>query len=396
MRSELQGIRVVHAATCANMLTAFDRVLARKLIEQGAELHLLASSLVIYGRAPDIEDLRSLGGTPHTVALPAGVHPWASFKATIAIYRLFREIKPDIVHTRGSVMGAVGRLAARLARVPHVVHHQDDLHARETRLSSPLRWLVARVESFLSRLSDKNFFVSGAVQSDAIRQGFRAGDSVMVGHDLSDWVAAELATDGPRAASPTALTRQHGFNPEHFVVGCISRLEAHKGIDVLIRAAAEVCSEFDEVRFFIRGNGPERNALQQLIRDLRLEERVVLVHDWLDQEGLADLMRSFDLFALPTRREGFGMVFAEAMAFGVVPVGPDIAPVNEVISPGAGLLVEPTVQGFVDAIRQCVSDRQRLAEMSSTARKFAQERWGGTAAADRVVAVYHELFAQNV
>lgn len=85
------------------------------------------------------------------------------------------------------------------------------------------------------------------------------------------------------------------------------------------------------------------------------------------------------------------MVFAEAMAFGVVPVGPDIAPVNEVIPPGAGLLVEPTVRGFAEAIRQCVSDRQRLGEMSTTARKVAQERWGGSAAADRVVAVYKDL-----
>ena len=88
------------------------------------------------------------------------------------------------------------------------------------------------------------------------------------------------------------------------------------------------------------------------------------------------------------------MVFAEAMAFGVVPVGPDIAPVNEVISPRAGLLVEPTVRGFADAIRQCASDRKRLAEMSATGRKLAQERWGGTAAADRVIGGYKDLLGQ--
>ena len=88
------------------------------------------------------------------------------------------------------------------------------------------------------------------------------------------------------------------------------------------------------------------------------------------------------------------MVFAEAMAFGVVPVGPDIAPVNEVISPKAGLLVEPTVRGFADGIRQCVSDRERLAEMSAAGRKLAKERWGGTAAAGRVIAVYKDLLGQ--
>ncbi|MFO7903958.1 MAG: glycosyltransferase family 4 protein, partial [Pirellulaceae bacterium] len=128
---------------------------------------------------------------------------------------------------------------------------------------------------------------------------------------------------------------------------------------------------------------PARHGLRRPVRGVRAGDR------------LADLMRSFDLFALPTRREGFGMVFAEAMAFGVVPVGPNIAPVNEVISPGAGLLVEPTVHGFADAIRQCVSDRQRLAEMSATARKLAEERWGGTAAADSVVAVYRQLFPKQ-
>jgi len=391
---ELAGLTIVHAATSANMLTAFGRVMASRIVEEGAELYLLASSRPIYGRPADLDELRGMGGRPLTVPLDNNLRPWNLLSNTVRLWRLFRRLRPDVVHTRASVMGIVGRLAAWLARVPVVVHHQDDLHAREANLPPWKRRISTAVERFLANRSDQTFVVSQALADAAEQAGFDPNRVTNVGHDLS-FTIREGAKNPPDPTPINELLGKYGINTEHFVVGAITRLEPHKGVDTLIVAAAEVIAARPDIRFVVRGRGPERDRMLGLIAERDLAEQVVLIEDWLSDDDLVALYQRFNLFALPTRREGFGMAFAEAMLLGAVPVAPDIAPVNEVVTPSTGLLVSPTQAAFAEAILWAAQHPKELTNLREKGQAQSGERWGGTAAADRVIESYNKVFGSR-
>jgi glycosyltransferase involved in cell wall biosynthesis len=129
-----------------------------------------------------------------------------------------------------------------------------------------------------------------------------------------------------------------------------------------------------------------------MIAEQGLCSRVFLCHQVVPTEELGRLYRSFDVFMLPTRREGLGMVFAEAMAFGVPVIGPDMAPVSEVVGPGCGILVEPeNVEQYCGALRSLLGDATLRGAMGRNAREYALKTWCGETAADRVIQVYCDL-----
>lgn len=390
----LRGVTVLHAATSANMLTAFGRVMAERLTEEGAELYLVASSKPIYGRPADKEELEAMGGTPITLPLENNLRPWNVVANTYRFWRVLRRVRPDVVHTRASVMGIIGRSAAWLAGVPCVVHHQDDLYAREERLTPRKRQLAAAVERWFANRSDCSFVVSEAVWDAAREIGVDNSKIVNVGHDLGKPIRANACL--PKLhRSEVACLAALGVSEDHFLIGTVTRLEAHKGIDVLVRAAARVLREAPHARFLVRGRGPEKAHLQALIAEYGLGDRFFLVEDWFSDQMLAELYKSFDLFALPTQREGFGMAFAEAMLLGVVPVAPDIPPVNEVVRPQTGLLVSPTEAAFAEAMLWAMRNPDQLGELRRKAITTAEARWGGTRAADAVLDTYKKLLANR-
>ena len=86
------------------------------------------------------------------------------------------------------------------------------------------------------------------------------------------------------------------------------------------------------------------------------------------------------------------MVFAEAMVMAVPVIGPGIAPVNEVIGPGCGILVEPeNVSQYCDALRSLLENPSLRQEMGMRGKEYALKTWGGESAADRVIQTYCEL-----
>ncbi len=124
----------------------------------------------------------------------------------------------------------------------------------------------------------------------------------------------------------------------------------------------QICRDIAAVRpdvdFLVLGDGPERSALDELAVQLGLSNRVRFLRYLPDPADVVKSMRALDVFALPTEREGFGMVFAEAMATETAVVGPDIPPINWIVTSGeTGILVErDNRQAYVDAVLRFLDD----------------------------------------
>jgi glycosyltransferase involved in cell wall biosynthesis len=135
---------------------------------------------------------------------------------------------------------------------------------------------------------------------------------------------------------------------DNFTVLSVCRFYPRKALDVLLRAAAQLREVIPGLEVRIVGAGPQQGALQRICRELRLEKIVRWLGD-LPMKRLAEEYRHADVFCLPSRQEGFGIVFLEAMAAGKAIVAARAAAVPEVVR--HGILVDPdNAEALADAL----------------------------------------------
>jgi glycosyltransferase involved in cell wall biosynthesis len=133
----------------------------------------------------------------------------------------------------------------------------------------------------------------------------------------------------------------------------VGRLIKEKHVDVLVRAFAKLLPESLDRTLLILGDGPEREAIRSLIRDLAIEDRVLLKPFLDSHDEVIGLMKSSHVCVIPSTREGFGIAALEALACGlpVVTVAhPDNA-ITELITEGTGFLSSLSAEDLADKIR---------------------------------------------
>jgi phosphatidyl-myo-inositol dimannoside synthase len=166
--------------------------------------------------------------------------------------------------------------------------------------------------------------------------------------DLADWRRrfAEAAT--ARAARPTVLS--------------VARMYPRKRLEDLLRATAGLRERIPTVQVRIVGEGPESAALRALHRELRLGDSAVLLGE-VTRRTLAVEYVSAHCFCLPTVQEGFGLVFAEAMAAGLPVVACRAAAVPEIVEDRqTGLLVNPRSPGELATALETLLMNRELSE----------------------------------
>ena len=168
--------------------------------------------------------------------------------------------------------------------------------------------------------------------------------------DLTEWRRRIAAVRGPAAGRPTVL--------------CVARLYPRKRVDDLLVAADLLRKRIPRVQVRIVGDGPEGPKIRDLHRRLGLDDTVVLLGH-VERNVLALEYSRADCFCLPTVQEGFGLVFAEAMAAGLPVVACRAAAVPEVVRDReTGLLVEPRAPAaLADALARVLDDERLRKEM---------------------------------
>lgn len=145
-------------------------------------------------------------------------------------------------------------------------------------------------------------------------------------------------------AKPSHLLERHGLRQDQPVILTVSRLaasEQRKGHDQVIRSLAIIRQRFPSVRYIIGGDGPYRRDLEALAENLGLAEHVIFTGRIAGEE-LPSYYRLCDLFAMPSTKEGFGIVFLEAMACGKPVIAGNLDGSVDALAEGKlGALVNP-------------------------------------------------------
>jgi glycosyltransferase involved in cell wall biosynthesis len=258
------------------------------------------------------------------------IRPLSDLVTLWQLYRTMRRWNPAIVHTHTAKAGVVGRLAARLAGVPIVVH---TYHGHVLRgYFGPLKTaFFRRLETLLGRLTDVAITVSTALRDDLAAMGVAPLEKIRVvplGLDLARFV---------RPHPKGALREQCGAGKDDRVIGVVGRLVPIKDIRCFLQAAAEVTRAGRAVRFAVVGDGELRGELEQEAAGLGLASQVSFLGWRTDLEAVyADL----DVVVNSSRNEGTPVALIEAMAAGCPVVATAVGGTPDLLGGGArGLLV---------------------------------------------------------
>lgn len=298
-----------------------------------------------------------------------GLRPGNDPVLPLRLARLLRKARVDIVHTRNAEPFFYGYVAARLARVPVVVHSE---HGR-TFPEQPLRAMIQRL---LLRGVDAAFAVSAQLRADLVRELGIDGRHMEVLYNGVD-TGSFRPLDAPVSHADASGGRLR--------IGSVGRLVPVKNYALLLNAFARLPPS--ACQLVLVGEGPERAALERAAADLGIRDRVEFAGH---RDNVPQLLRTLDIFVLPSLSEGMSNTLLEAMATGVAAVASDVGGNREIIeSERSGLLFRSadTEGAAAQLLRLIGSPELRRALGSAGAARVR-----GTFSIEAMLGRYEELY----
>jgi glycosyltransferase involved in cell wall biosynthesis len=143
---------------------------------------------------------------------------------------------------------------------------------------------------------------------------------------------------------PDYLLKRYGLKPEQPVILTVTRLataDGYKGYDQILQALPEIRRQLPDVHYMLVGKGDDRPRIEQLVAQLHLQESVTLA-GFISDEEIGDHYNLCDVFAMPSKGEGFGIVYLEALACGKPTLGGNQdGAIDALCNAELGALVEP-------------------------------------------------------
>jgi glycosyltransferase involved in cell wall biosynthesis len=360
-----------------------DHVITR-LIIGGAQENTLASVLGIR-QFPEF-DVRLLSGptegpegsleplaaeVPHLWSLIPSlvrpVHPAQDARALLALARHFRRRQPHFVHTHSGKAGILGRLAARAAGVPRILH---TIHGPSF---GPFQGALANA-TFLTaeRLAARCTHHFVVVAQAMARQYLAAG--IGSPHQYSRIFSGFNLDPFLHPPDPLPIRTRLHLDPSHFVVAKVARLTELKGHDDLIAAAPDLVRDLPHLRFLLIGDGPWRPRIEADIAARNLSPHFVFT-GLVPPADIAPLIAASDIVVHLSRREGLARALPQSLAAARPVIAYDCDGANEVCLNGrTGYLIPVgNLTALRERIRLLAADPRLRTELGQRGRDLARE-----------------------
>jgi len=344
---------------------------------------------VAAGSSKGFELFKALPGGVRSVEVPElrrPISPLDDLLAVRAVRGLIDREGFDLVHANSSKAGLVASLAVRLSkRRPPLLFTAHGWGFMEKR--SPLfRLMMLAGEKFAARWRSATVVLTESERDAALRHRLSPPDRLHViplGIDPDE--IAFLERDEARAE----LAKACGTRLDRTVVGTIANAYPAKNLPALLDAFEILAAEFTDLDLVILGDGPDMPELLAQRDRLPHRDRACLPGAVADA---ARLLKAFDVFVLPSTKEGLPWAILEASLAAVPIVATRVGALPGLIEDGAtGLLVPPgDVAALADAVRSVLIDRELLQKLKSGAPRIASRRSGSAMVAE-TLEVYRAL-----
>ena len=384
-------MKVIHVITRLIVGGAQENTIASVLglrKKPGLEVDLFAGPT--HGSEGSLESLFTEAGCLTLVPeLIRPVRPWTDWMAYRRLTRLFRERRPDLVHTHSGKAGILGRLAANKAGVPLIIHsiHGPSFGRFQGRLAN-LAFTAA--ERAAGRVTDHFITVAQAMSRQYHAVGIgreRDYTRIFSGFDLQPFMTAQR---------DPALATQLGLREGDFVVGKIARLFELKGHDDLFDVAPALIRRIPKIRFLLVGDGPWRARFEAMAATPELKGRFIFT-GLVPPNEVPRHVALMDCLVHLSSREGLPRALPQAMANGKPVIAYDSDGAGEVCrNEETGILIHTgATRMLVESLEILANDPGYRRRLGEGGREFVRERFTVERLVDEQHALYLRLAAKH-
>jgi glycosyltransferase involved in cell wall biosynthesis len=369
----------------------------------GTHVHQLAVNLarlgvnvhVITKDAPGASDFESSEGVQiHRVPLYPPEIPqedWVSWTLQFNVALLEKAIplinerigKVHVLHAHDWLVAHAAIALKHAYRIPLVATiHATEYGRHQGNLPGPMQKLIHQIEWWLTFESVRTICCSNYMQDEVIRIFELPEDKVSV-------IPNGIEYDLFRTDAKSEQLRRQFIEPDSRMVFFVGRLVYEKGVQTVIEAMPKVLEEVPDLRFLVAGTGPHTRALQVMIDELGLADKIKLL-GFVDADVLVKFYKCADLTVVPSLYEPFGMVVLEAMVAGCPVIVADTGGLKEiVVHEETGLCFKPgNPESLAQAMIRVLKNEDLAQRLTSDAHKFIEEKYNWELIARHTVDIY--------
>lgn len=316
-------------------------------------------------------EMREAGAAVHHIPIRGRLDPLGLLRLILHV----RQAGYDLVHTHQIYGDFYGSIAGAITGKPVVSTKHND---PPVLTKHPYR----AAHELSIRLTDRIITIS-----DNVREWVLENTSADTGRIDTVYYGLDPAPFDDVDPAAVARTRAALLDGGDELLGTVARLTEQKDLETLIRAFAKVQSSDSGPRLAIVGDGPRRDRLETLASDLGVDDRITFTGF---RDDVPVLMHAFDVFVLPSRWEGFGLVLLEAMAARTPIVASAVSAIPEVVDDGrTGYLVTPgDAEAFASTIESMLSEESTAATMGEAGRERLESRFAVSRMVTETLDVY--------
>lgn len=314
------------------------------------------------------------------------MNPFSEIRALVGLWRLFRDVRPDVVHHVTLKPVLYGTVIARFVGVPAVVNAisgMGHVFVESGGLATALRGAVSiACRAGLRHRNMKVIFQNVEQRRLFLERGWvRDGEDVLIrgsGVDLARFGSPK------RRRAPDAVP----------LVILASRMIETKGVEQFVEAARRLVASGVQARFVLVGEPDPENPASVSGERIGQWVRSGVVESWGRREDMPEIFAETDVVCLPTYYpEGVPKVLIEASAAGVPIVATDLPGCREIVRHGENGILVPArdVGALADALRRLIEDAEMRARMGAAGRRIAEQGFDIRSVVEATVEIYRDL-----
>jgi len=335
-----------------------------------------------------IEETRARGVT--LTIFPRLLRQISPINDAIVLWQLYRFIRKNhftIVHTHSSKAGILGRIAAKLAGTPIIIHtvHGWSFHDH---MAGWLKTIYITLEKFCAGWTDAMIVVT--------KQDVKKGLDYLIGNRSQYHLirsAIPLDEFSPENHDKEQVRSELGIPPNALVLGNVGRFSPQKNPLDWIRVAGLVARELPDCYFLLVGDGPLRPDVEKAIQEEKIADRVILTGLRRDP---GKMMAAMDVFLLTSLWEGLPRVIPQAMSMGLPVVCYRVDGIQEIIETGInGFVFSPgDIAGVAKICIDLFHDKDKRETIGNNGRVFSANEFNINAMIADISALYQHHLAK--
>lgn len=312
------------------------------------------------------------------------INPITDRSSIAELTDIFKSLKPDVVHTHTSKGGYVGRIAARHAKVPHVIHQVHGFHF--TQLNGVKKKIYAYAEKWLSKYADILLFQNMNEFELSKDMGFEKRTKLLY---IGNGISMEEFEDAKVKDAPK--------DGEKLKIVCIARLEPVKNHEMLFEVARILKNKKINFEILLVGGGHLKDDYVKICEELGIRDQIKFVGN-VDRKEVKDILASSHISVLTSLKEGKPRSLMESQIVGLPVIATDVIGTNEIVLNGkTGFLVKVgDIETFADKIESLYENKELWKSMSNNAKENAKQNFDEDVVVERLKNLYFSLINDNL